>query len=115
MNNIFFPNSTKTDDLEIASQVFGYISGALVVGYNIPQLVRIAKTKSSNDVSMLSMVFQFILNLLVITYGILIGEIPMITSESLACLICISIMVLKCKFDKKKMNIKDKKNINLHP
>ena len=38
--------------------------------------------------------------MLVITYGILLGEIPIITSESLACTITISIMILKCKYDK---------------
>ena len=108
MNNIFFPNSTKLEEIEIASQVFGYLSGALVVGYNIPQLVKIVKTKSSDDVAMLSLIFQFILNLLVITYGILLGEIPIITSESLACIICISIMILKCKFDKKIIKKKKK-------
>ena len=102
MNINFFNNNSNTNDIEIASQVFGYLSGALVVGYNIPQLVKIAKTKSSDDVAMLSIIFQFILNLLVITYGILLQEIPIITSESLACIITICIIILKCKYDKKK-------------
>ena len=66
---------------------------------------------------MLSIIFQFILNLLVITYGILLGEIPIITSESLACIICISIMILKCKYDKptEKKNKKKEIQIQEHP
>ncbi len=108
--NIFFSNTTNLKDIEIASQVVGYIGGALVIGYNIPQLVKIIKTKSTEDISLLSIVFQFILNLVYIAYAILLGEIPIVVSESVAGIICLSIIILKKYYDKK--NNKKKNNNN---
>ncbi len=110
--NIFFSNNTNLKDIEIASQVVGYIGGALVIGYNIPQLVKIIKTKSTEDISLLSIVFQFILNLVYIAYAILLGEIPIVVSESVAGIICLSIIILKKYYDKKNNKKNDKKNNN---
>ena len=62
ISDIFF-NSTGNDNIYISSQIVGYIAGALVVSYNIPQLVRMIKTKSTDDVDMLSLFFQLTLKL----------------------------------------------------
>lgn len=91
-----------TDDIYVSSQVIGYIAGVLVVSYNVPQLIRMIRTKSTDDVELLSLIFQMILNMVYVTYGTLMQEIPLIISESLAFIICSSMVILKKMYDKKK-------------
>ena len=102
MSNIFFNNTTNSEDIRFASQVVGYIGGALVIGYNLPQLIKMIRTKSTDDVSLLSLIFQFVLNIIYIVYGVLIGELPIIGSEIVAGVICITMMILKRVYDKPK-------------
>ena len=92
-----------TDDIYLSSQVIGYIAGVLVVVYNIPQLIRMIRTKSTDDVEFVSLLFQIILNILYITYGVLMQELPILISESFAFLICGSMIILKRIYDKKKV------------
>lgn len=92
-----------TDEIYISSQIVGYIAGVLVVLYNIPQLVRMIRTKSTDDVELVSLLFQITLNLVYITYGALMQELPILISESLAFLICGSMIILKRLYDKKKV------------
>ena len=91
-----------TDDVYVSSQVIGYIAGVLVVSYNVPQLIRMIRTKSTDDVELVSLLFQITLNLVYITYGGLMQELPILISESFAFLICGSMIILKRLYDKKK-------------
>lgn len=109
MTNLFISNSTNQEDIRFASQLVGYIGGVLVVAYNLPQLIKMIRTKSTDDVSMLSLVMQFVLNLIYIAYSILIGELPMLSSECIAAIICIAMMILKRIYDKPKVVKDDKK------
>ena len=90
-----------TDEIYVSSQIVGYIAGVLVVLYNVPQLIRMIRTKSTDDVELVSLLFQIILNLVYITYGALMQEMPILISESLAFLICGSMIILKRLYDKK--------------
>ena len=92
-----------TDEIYVSSQIVGYIAGVLVVLYNVPQLIRMIRTKSTDDVELVSLLFQIILNLVYITYGALMQEMPILISESLAFLICGSMIILKRLYDKKKV------------
>ena len=84
-----------TDEIYLSSQIIGYIAGVLVISYNIPQLIRMIRTKSTDDVELISLIFQTILNIVYITYGILMQEIPILISESIALIICSSMIILK--------------------
>ena len=92
-----------TNEIYVSSQIVGYIAGVLVVSYNVPQLIRMIRTKSTDDIELLSLIFQIILNVVYVTYGTLMQEIPLIISESLAFIICISMVILKRLYDKKKV------------
>ena len=107
--DIFF-NSTGNYSLYLSSQIIGYIAGVLVISYNIPQLVRMIKTKSTDDVDMLSLFFQLMLNIMYILYAILIQEIPALVSEIGAMIICLSLIILKKKYDKKSIKDSDLNN-----
>ena len=68
------------------------------------------RTKSTDDVELISLIFQTILNIVYITYGILMQEIPILISESIALIICSSMIILKKMYDNKKttkMSIED--------
>jgi len=69
-----------TDEIYVSSQIVGYIAGVLVVLYNVPQLIRMIRTKSTDDVELVSLLFQIILNLVYITYGALMQEMPILIS-----------------------------------
>ena len=104
-----------TDEIYVSSQIVGYIAGFLVVSYNVPQLIRMIRTKSTDDVELLSLIFQMILNIVYVTYGTLMQEIPLIISESLAFIICISMVILKRLYDKKKVaDINEEENEELN-
>lgn len=92
-----------TDEIYVSSQIVGYIAGVLVVLYNVPQLIRMIRTKSTDDVELVSLLFQILLNLVYITYGALMQEMPILISESLAFLICGAMIILKRLYDKKKV------------
>ena len=102
-----------TDDIYISSQVVGYIAGTLVISYNIPQLIKMIKTKSTDDVALLSLIFQIILNTVYITYGALLQEIPLMVSESIAFIICASMVILKRKYDKHQIMDSSEDHVNI--
>ena len=98
----------EIDAKYISSQVLGYIGAAIVISFNIPQVVKMVKNKSSKNVAASGFILQVLLCLINVTYGILIEEFPIIVANSLSGIICIIVLVLKKAYDKDKSEKKVK-------
>ena len=62
--------STIPSDVDIFFDSLGLIGGIIFTVCNIPQLIKIVKTKSSKDISLASLFLYFIGSTLILIYGI---------------------------------------------
>ena len=76
----------------------GMIAGILTTGAFVPQVVKIWKTKSSKDVSLVMFFVLFTGVALWIIYGIMSGALPIILANSITLILAAIIIALKIKF-----------------
>ena len=84
------------DDTE--KDIFGWIGAVLIVSINIPQLIKLYRTKSGGDLSMITLILNITGSIFFLTYGILIDRSPIIMSNILIILITIMIIILKLTY-----------------
>lgn len=80
---------------------FGMVAGICTTISFLPQVFKIWKTKSVNDISLLMfLIFTFgVVNWLI--YGLMIKEIPIILANTLTLILCLLILLGILKFKKK--------------
>ena len=64
--------------------VFGWIASGITVIYKLPQILKLYKTKKSDDLSITSFIIQFIGYIFYILHGISINDLPVIFMGSCA-------------------------------
>ena len=64
--------------------VFGWIASGITVIYKLPQIIKLYKTKKSDDLSITSFIIQFIGYIFYILHGISINDLPVIFMGSCA-------------------------------
>ncbi len=81
--------------------ILGLLAGALTTFAQLPQLVKILKTKSVDDISkgMYAMLIAGVT--LWVIYGIFIGSIPVIAANAVALVLVVTILFLDLKYDGK--------------
>ena len=111
---MFDVNSTSLtdDDVFILESVLGYSLSILLVAMYIPQIVKVAKYKSSDDLSYKFIVLSIIAECIDIVYGIIINQVPVVVTGVLLLISCILLIILKCIYDTPK-NIKIKKKLSI--
>ena len=62
-------------------EILGFIAALFTTFSSVPQIVKMAKTKSTGDVSMYMYIFLFIGCILWLTYGLLLGSYPLIIAN----------------------------------
>lgn len=80
---------------------FGMVAGICTTISFLPQVFKIWKTKSVDDISLLMfLIFTFgVVNWLI--YGLMIKEIPIILANTLTLILCLLILLGILKFKKK--------------
>ena len=76
----------------------GIFAGILTTGAFVPQVIKIWKTKSSKDVSLVMFFVLFTGVALWIIYGIMSGALPIILANSITLILAAIIIALKIKF-----------------
>ena len=94
-------NITQTEEIILASQIIGYIGGALVVSLNIPLIVKVVKEKSSDSLSVPFLILNFLTGVVFISYGVLINQWPIIGNNVAYNIIVLILIGLKVHYDKK--------------
>ena len=77
---------------------FGYAAAALTTGSFIPQAIMTVRTRDTRSISR-GMYAMFTLGVaLWLTYGIVIGSLPMIAANTVTLLLAATILALKLRF-----------------
>ena len=111
---MFDVNSTSLSDngLFILESVLGYSLSILLVAMYIPQIIKIAKYKSSDDLSYKFIFLSIIAECIDIVYGIIINQLPIVVTGVLLLISCILLVILKCIYDTPK-NKKIQKKLSI--
>jgi MtN3 and saliva related transmembrane protein len=83
-------------------ELLGIIAGILTTVSFLPQLVKIVKSKSAKDISLLMFLIFTLGILLWLLYGILTLTLAIIIANSVTIILALSILILKIKYDRKK-------------
>jgi MtN3 and saliva related transmembrane protein len=82
------------------SEILGFLGGALTTLGYIPQLVRILKLKSAREIS-LPFTLSFLAGAVCwLTYGVLLGLIPVILWNSAGIIFLCTLLYVKLKYGK---------------
>ena len=79
----------------------GYTAGVTNAIAMIPQIIKLIKTKKSNDISILTFIMLFITSILWIVFGIIISSISIIVSSSIGFCLTLTISILTFIYYKK--------------
>ena len=82
-------------------EVLGYIAAIFTTFSSLPQLIKIIRTKSANDVSVFMFSFLLIGGGLWLIYGILIDSKPLILANIMASILVIFNLYYKYKYNNK--------------
>jgi MtN3 and saliva related transmembrane protein len=85
-------------------EILGFAAAAFTTICNIPQALKIIRTKETKDISTMTYLALFIGLVIWVAYGILKNDLPIIVANSISATICG--MVLFLKFTSKK-NLED--------
>lgn len=92
------------------TSVFGWIATAGTFIYKVPQIYKLYKTKSSNDVSTVSLIIQTTGYIFYILHGYIINDYPTIVMGGISFLQGVILVTLCCIYKKKKLNLENEKS-----
>jgi len=76
----------------------GYMAGALTTFSFIPQIIRVFKTKSAHDISLIFNAMLFVGILLWLAYGILSKDKPIIIWNAIAAVLTCTLLYAKIRY-----------------
>lgn len=82
------------------TDILGFLASLFTTFASIPQLIKIIKSKSAEDISLIMFVMTAIGLLLWFVYGVLIISWPLIISNAIAFSITCCIVYFKIKYNK---------------
>jgi MtN3 and saliva related transmembrane protein len=81
-----------------AVTLLGYLAGALTTMALLPQVIKICRTRSAKDISLV-MFFAFCAGIILwIIYGFAIHSMPVIIANTVSLILSLIIILLKLKF-----------------
>ena len=80
------------------ASIIGYFAGAITTIAFVPQLIKIWKTKSTKDISLITFVAFCLGVFLWMIYGIILHSKPVIIANSIGFVLGIIIIILKIKY-----------------
>lgn len=76
----------------------GYLAGILNMIAFLPQLIKTARTRKADDLSMVMLAISFITLVLYIVYGLMLNLVPVVITLSIALVILIAQIALTLKY-----------------
>lgn len=86
--------------MNINPEIIGFIAGGLSCSLFIPQILKILKQKSAQEISALTAVIGVVSSALWLWYGFLNEHISMIVTNSIAVVATTALLILKFKYTK---------------
>ncbi len=76
-------------------QIIGLLAAVLITGANIPQTIKIIKTRSTKSISAATYTMLFFGGISWVIYGILRNDIPIILANAISSTLCCIILFIK--------------------
>jgi MtN3 and saliva related transmembrane protein len=77
--------------------IFGYIAGACTTAAFIPQVIKVVKTRETKDLSLGMFGLTTLGVAMWLTYGIVLGALPIIIANSITLCLAVFILVMKIR------------------
>jgi MtN3 and saliva related transmembrane protein len=77
-------------------KVLGLVAAALTTVANIPQTIKVVKTRSTKSISAVTYALLFAGMVLWVVYGVLKTDLPIILANGIAAALCLTILFVKC-------------------
>lgn len=87
--------------MDLVDEIIGYIASVLTILSLLPQLIKICRNKSANDVALGTYFIFVLVEILWLYYGIKIVNYQIIIANGTCCLMSISVIVLGYLYKKK--------------
>jgi len=78
--------------------LLGLVAGTLTTAAFLPQLIKVLKTHSTKDISLLMYIVICAGILLWLIFGLLIGSLPVIAANVVTLIIATAILILKIRY-----------------
>jgi MtN3 and saliva related transmembrane protein len=88
-------------DRKFVAECVYIVANALCLGAVLPQILKIIKTKSAKDLSIIMILMYTVANMLFIVFGLLIKSVPMALTNLILLLLTVWELFLKLKYDKR--------------
>ena len=80
------------------ASILGYFAGTLTTISFVPQVIKIWKTKSTKDISLITFIAFCLGVFLWMVYGIILRSLPVIIANSIGLVLGLIILILKIKY-----------------
>jgi MtN3 and saliva related transmembrane protein len=80
------------------TELIGLAAGALTTASFVPQVVRIARTRSARDVSLHMFLLMATGIFLWLVYGVLVGALPVIAANAVSLALAAAVIAMKLRF-----------------
>ena len=88
--------------MDVDPEIIGFIAGGLSSALFIPQIIKIFKEKSAEEISLLTCIIGIVSAGLWLWYGIIQDHISMIVTNSIACIATTVLLVFKMIYNREK-------------
>ena len=87
--------------MELNPEIIGFVAGGLSSALFIPQIIKIFKEKSAEEISLLTCIIGVISSGLWLWYGIIQDHISMMVTNSIAIVATVLLVILKLMYSEK--------------
>lgn len=84
--------------MEINPEIIGFIAGGLSSALFVPQIIKIIKEKSAEEIALLTCIIGIVSSGLWLWYGIMNEHLSMIVTNSISVIATVILIVLKLKY-----------------
>lgn len=84
--------------MEINPEIIGFIAGGLSSALFVPQIIKIIKEKSAEEIALLTCIIGIVSSGLWLWYGIMNEHLSMIVTNSISVIATMILIVLKLKY-----------------
>jgi len=87
-------------------EILGFAAGVLGISFNIPQIIKIIKTKSARDISILSPILLISQSILWAIYGLILDLVSIYVVNFLMITVASILVILKLKYRGSELRVK---------
>lgn len=91
--------------MNINPEIIGLVAGGLSSALFVPQIVKIIKQKSAEEISLMTSIIGIVSSLMWLWFGIVQDHISMMITNSIAAVATLILFILKITYDKQSVKL----------